>query len=509
MFRTLAALLTIGIAGLTAGQAEQEQGAKARAQQPSDTAKGSSYSAGPGSMSADGRYLVFLSDARDLVPGQVDVKGTDDVFLYDRVTGTTVLVSHAAGSATKGGNDDSYEPVLSQDGRYVAFESCSRNLVPLHEDYPFCTTRIFLYERATGKVTLASRRVGNGGPYYGSYPAISADGSYISYRAGDVYLYEQASGRTLLVNHAAGSTTRPGDIPYPEAPYPEAVMSADGRFVAFSSASTNLIPGQDDNYGPLDVFLYDRLTGVTTLVSHAAGSPLTAGDALSRAPSLSADGRYLAFESYATDLLTGVTDRNGDFEIFLYDRLTGTTSLVTRSPESPNVTSHDGGTAPVISADGSTIAFFSRYDRTPYQIWVYDRPSGQTSFITRSAQSASRPANAFTSDLVLSANGRYLSFTSVATDLVPGQNDRGGTFDVFLHDRVSAATVLVSHAAGLPTKARNGGGPRLSADGSWIAFSSNASDLVADKRDGNGLSDVFLYDRKTATNRVVSLARKP
>ncbi len=506
MLRTLAALLTIGIAGLAVGQAEQEGGAKARAQQPSDTANG--YSASVlGSMSADGRYLVFHSDARDLVPGQVDVKGTADIFLHDRVAGTTVLVSHAPGSATTA-NGRSYEPIISADGRWVAF-------------YVFQTIyRIFLYERETGQVTLASRRIGSDKPSEGYDPALGAGGniSYTHYSQGvrihidaGVYLYERASGRTLLVNHAAGSTTRPGDIPNPEAGYPHHVMSADGRFIAFDSESSDLIPGQNDFSGGSDVFLFDRLTGTTLLVSHAAGSPLTAGNAVSRAPSLSADGRYLAFESHASDLLTGVTDRNRDLEIFLYDRLTGTTSLVTRSPESPNVTNHDGGTAPVISADGSTIAFFSRYDRTPGQIWVYDRLSGQTSFVTRSAASASKPANARTSDLVLSANGRYLAFMSEATDLVPGQQDRGKTSDVFLHDRISATTVLVSHAADLATKAGNkpAYAPNISADGSWIAFSSNASDLVADKRDGNGLSDVFLYDRKTATNRVVSLARKP
>ena len=159
MLRTLAALLTIGLVGLTSGQAEQEQGAKARAQQPSDTAKGSSYSAGPGSMSADGRYLVFLSDARDLVPGQIDAKGTWDVFLYDRVAGTTVLVSHAANLATKAGNKPAYAPNISADGSWITFSSRATDLVADKRDGNG-SSDVFLYDRktATNRVVSLARK---------------------------------------------------------------------------------------------------------------------------------------------------------------------------------------------------------------------------------------------------------------------------------------------------------------------------------------------------------------
>ncbi len=482
MFRTLTALLMIGIAGLAVGQAGQEQAATA----PSDTANGGSFSL-PCSMSTDGRYLVFLSDARDLVPGQVDVKGRLDAFLYDRVAGTTALVSHAPGSAAASAKDDVYDAMISADGRWVVFVAGF--------------DRIFLYERQTGQVTPLARR--------GFAPAISADGSYIAYVNWNLglYLYERASGSTLLVNHAVGSTTRPGFIPNPDGNYPpdDYSISADGRFIAFDSVADNLIPGQSNFDWLNDVYLFDRLTGMTSLVSHAPGSLTSSGGFT---PCLSADGRFLAFASSATDLIPGLTDDSG-VDVFFYDRLTGTTSLVTRSAESPNVTSRAGGANPVISADGSTIAYFSR--RVLGHVWVYDRLSGQQSFVTRSAEFPSRRANARAIDIVLSANGRYLAFTSEATNLVPGQQDRGQTSDVFLYDKISATTVLVSHAADLATKAGNkpAYAPNVSADGSWIAFSSAASDLVADKRDGNGLPDVFLYERKTATNRVVSLARKP
>jgi Tol biopolymer transport system component len=483
MLRTLAALLTIGIAGLAVGQAGQEQAATA----PSDTANGSSSSL-LGSMSTDGRYLVFDSGASDLVPGQVDVKGVD-VFLYDRVAGTTVLVSHVPGSATTG-NGRSYNPIISADGRWVAF---------------WIGSQIFVYERETDQVTLAIQRI------TGDDPAIGAGGNIAYVHKLGLYLYERASGSTLLVNHAVGSTTRPGFIPNPDGNYPpdDYSMSADGRFIAFASAADNLIPGQNNLYGGSDVYLFDRLTGMTSLVSHVPGSALTSASGF--APRLSADGRYLAFASGGTDLISGLTEANSTVDVFLYDRLTGTTSLVTRSVESPSVTLHEGGARPAISADGSTVAYFSRDHRAGGHIWAYDRLSGQRSFITHSAESPSRRANSGAIDLALSANGRYLAFTSNATNLVPGQKDRGQTSDVFLYDKISATTVLVSHAANLATKAGNkpAYAPNISADGSWIAFSSVASDLVADKRDGNGLSDVFLYDRKTGTNRVVSLARKP
>jgi Tol biopolymer transport system component len=509
---TLTFPLALGMAGLLGGQTEPVF--KARASKPSDTANGDS---GTSSMSADGRYLVFVSDARNLVPGQIDPKRTFDVFLYDRVVGTTTLVSHADGSPLRARLDESYDGVISADGRWVAFTN--ESTLPSGGVF----FRVFLYERETGQVTSVSRRLDNARPGDGCCPSISADGSYVSYVSlevalpnepfssiPNVFLYERASGSVRLIDHAAGSPHEAGDIPeFLESFWPEYVMSADGRFVAFDSVSSNLLFGQNDLDEHSDVFLFDRLTGETTLVSHAADSPLTAGDGPSFQPSLSADGRYLVFASLATDLLADVTDQNRQFDVFLYDRLLGTLSLVNRLPQSPSAPTPNGGFAPVISADGNTIAYYIGRNYAGY-IWIYDRSSGQLSFIARPSQPGS-PAPTGTGEVFLSDNGRYVGFVSGAVDLVPGQSDRNSTSDVFLYDRATAKTVLVSHAAGLPAKAANGfsASPLFSADGAWIAFTSLARDLDATKRDANGAEDVFLYETATGVNRVVSLARKP
>jgi Tol biopolymer transport system component len=509
---TLTFPLALGMAGLLGGQTEPVF--KARASKPSDTANGDS---GTSSMSADGRYLVFISDARNLVPGQIDPKRTFDVFLYDRVAGTTVLVSHADGSPLRARLDESYDGVISADGRWVAFTN--ESTLPSGGVF----FRVFLYERETGQITPVSRQLDSARPGDGCCASISADGSYISYLSLEadrpaeqpwsnipsVFLYERASGSVRLLDHAAGSPREAGDVPDPETSWPEHVISADGRFVAFASASGNLISGQIDDYEVRDVFLFDRLTGETTQVSHAAGAPLTGGNGASIHPRLSADGRYLVFASLATNLVADVTDWNWQFDVFLYDRILGTLSLVNRSPQSPSAPTPNGGFAPVISADGNTIAYYEGRKNAGY-IWIYDRPSGQLSFVARPSQPGS-PAKTGTDEVLLSDNGRYVGFASEAVDLVSGQSDRGRTADLFLYDRATAKTVLVSHAAGLPTKTANGASfwPILSADGSWIAFTSFARDLDVTKRDANGSADVFLYETATGVNRVVSLARKP
>ena len=152
----LAVLLTIGIAGgLAAGEAEPEPPAKAHSQQPSDTAAGGSYS-GPGSLSADGRYFVFLSEARDLVPGQVDVKGTLDVFLHDRVAGTTVLVSHRRGALATAANAPTTGGHISANGGAIVLTSRASDLDQDQLDSDDLEDA-FVYDSGSAEIELISR----------------------------------------------------------------------------------------------------------------------------------------------------------------------------------------------------------------------------------------------------------------------------------------------------------------------------------------------------------------
>jgi Tol biopolymer transport system component len=134
-------------------------------------------------------------------------------------------------------------------------------------------------------------------------------------------------------------------------------MSDDGRYVAFFSRSTGLIAGGTDTNGENDLFLWDRTTGDVTLVSHAAGSAVTASDNVTQWASLSGDGRWIAFASYASNLIAGSTDTNAGNDAFLWDRTTGTTSLISHVDGDPLTAPPTNSGFPVISRDGNWIAF--------------------------------------------------------------------------------------------------------------------------------------------------------
>lgn len=439
--------------------------------------------------SADGRYVVFLSEATNVVPGQIDTPFSSDVFLHDRVTGTTRLVSHAAGSPVRAGSGGADQPALSADGRYVAFASSSADLVAGVEDLA-TSYHVYLWDRETGQTTLVSRRAGGeeGADNVSLNPSISADGGVVVFASAasdlvpgvtvsgspdlHVYLYERVSGAVSLVSRSAASASRSGN-----GSSFKATVSADGRFVTYVSRATDLVAGQNDANGTdLDVFLFDRLTGATALASHVAGSALTTSDRESDNPSLSADGRYVAFDS------AGVPGANSRPDAFLYDRLSGTVILV----------SLGGGYRPEVSEDGSTVVYFTSDPRfhVDSRIAAYDVLTGSRGLVSQADRGAT--------DFSISADGRIVAFTN---------GPRGAATNLFLHDRSTGATVLASHAAGSPTRPGNGESflPALSADGSWLAYGSFASDLVARVRDGAGSGDLFLYQRATGTNRLVTL----
>lgn len=473
-------------------------------------------------LSDDGRFVVFLSSAPNLVPGQIDPEPGFDIFLHDRVSGSTHLITHAAGSpATAADRGLDQSPSVSADSRFVAFASFASNLTPGVEESAD-TQNIYLWDRETGQTTLASRRAGTQEDAdAGSLsPVLSADGSVLvfvshatdlvpgttlAHRGENVYLYERASGAVVLVSRSAASASRSGN----NTSFGPAV-SADGRYVAYLSGATDLVAGQNDINGEgQDIFLFDRFTGATTLVSHVSGSALTTPNGSSHGQSLSADGRYVVFGSHGTDLVPGVSDTNGEPDAFLFDRLQGTVSFVSLSGGSPEIA--DGGYEPQISRDGSTVAYFLDNPGQPQggQIVAYDVPTGSRSLVTRTPESPFTFADRGATYLSLSANGRLVTFTSRANNLVTGQQDLNrGDPDVFVHDRTTGATNLVSHAAGSPVRSGALGSsypPVISADGSWIAYGSFAFDLVAGVRDPGGSPDLFLYERAAGDNRIVTL----
>lgn len=484
------------------------------------------------SLSADGRYLAYRSEAEDLVPGQQS-SGWSQVYLYDRTTGTNTLVSHAPGLPARGATGASFSPSLSADGRFVAFGSTSTELVAGANDTNE-QSDVFLFDRTTGEVRLISHAAAaplvtaNG---WSSTPRFSADGSTVIYGSdatdlvggqidgnGDLDLFarDQATGATTLISRAAASPLTAAGISF-ILPYD---LSADGRFVAFASRGTNLIPGQSDINGPNgdDVFLHDRTTGGTVLVSHLPATVVANGSSYSRLPALAADGSALAYWNAGYDLAPFDYE---NYDFFVYDRVTTANRLASRrDPSLPSLSPRRGAalTSPrSTSADGRFILYSSEAtDIVPGQIdginpdlFLYDRLTRSTSLVTHQAGAPLTAAGG--RDGSISADGRFVTFVSDSFNLVPGQVDHFGTADVFLWDRLSGAITMVSHAAGAPTTSGDfsgSGDPRISADGRFVVFTSPASNLVPGQVDEMG-DDVFLWDRTTGTSRSVSRQATP
>jgi Tol biopolymer transport system component len=477
--------------------------------------------------SDDGRYVAFQSAAPNLVPGQEDDNHSADIFLHDRVTGTTTLVSHAAGSPTRAaGGEGSLD--ISANGRYVAFISRGGNLVPDAVDANGGSD-VFLWDRVTGAITLVSHAAGSPGTAADSfsyYVFISADGNFVVFtsrasnlvagqvepvpiqQTADVFLWSRASNTLTLLSRKSGTTATAADQDSLATD-----LSADGGVVVFWTVANDLLSTVADGKGDADIYAYQRSTDTLSLVSRTGDAPqVTAGGALETAV-VSADGRYVAFASYADNLVPG-QEAGGilNSDAYLFDRTTGEMRLVSRTSASPLQGGGIFGNH-TMSADGRYVAFSSgATDLIPGQVdsnevldvFVYDRVTGLTSLASHSrgsfltAGSLGGSGAPSPSGLPsLSADGRFLVFQSLAVDLVPGQTDDPGTLDVFLYDLSSRSVVLMSRTRASAAAAGNGPSyfPVLSADGSMAAFLSQATDLGEGQTDPYGFFDLFLYHR--------------
>jgi Tol biopolymer transport system component len=484
----------------------------------------------------DGAFVAFVSAATDLVDGQGGA-GPYNVFLFDRAAGTLVLASGAGGSGQTGGNGPSDGPVVSEDGSTVAWYTWATDLVPGVADLNG-TVDVALYDRSTAGSSLATLHApGEGSATASTHSSLlsaSADGRYALLLSAavnlvpgqvdtngstDVLLIDRVAGTAALVSHAAGSGVTAGN-----GPAIDAAISADGAWVAFSSRSTDHVPGQmdtnfdtspDGSAGGADVFLYERATGAITLVSHAADSSVTTGvfESLGNA-SLSADGRYVAYVSYAGNLVAGQAGPLFQSNVFLYDRVAGTTTLVSRQAGTLTSVAGNGSYVPVISGDGQWVLFLSlatdlvsgQVDfNGQFDLFLFDRTSGQTLLVSRAANTAATAADMRSGEAALSADGRHVVFSSWATDLVPGQT---GVHEqnIFLFDRVTGTVELISRAAGTATTTVAGSSyPSVSDDGRFVAFLSVASNLVPGQIPGSpNRTNVFVHDRVTRQTELLS-----
>jgi len=392
-------------------------------------------------ISADGRYVAFKSDATNLVEG--DTNGCSDVFVHDRQTGTTERVS-VDGDGNEG-NFPSGGAAISADGRYVAFYSSANNLVP---DDTNGQCDVFVHDRQTGTTERVS---------------VDSAGNQGNGQSGFYYGLD---------------------------------INADGRYVAFYSYASNLVPG-DTNMcwgGTVpcpDVFVHDRQTHTTERVS--VDSDGSEANDFSERPALSADGSLVVFESWASNLVPG--DTNGQPDIFVHVRSTGTTERVSVGSGGIQAIGPSGFSA--ISANGQYVAFRSHAlnlvpDDTNAEadIFVHDRVTGFTERV--SVDSAGGESNDYSVYPRISNYGRYVAFRSVASNLVP--DDTNGQWDVFVHDRHTGTTERVSvDGDGNQGNGDSGYGVAVSVDGRYVAFESEADNLVTG--DTNAVGDAFVHDR--------------
>jgi Tol biopolymer transport system component len=403
------------------------------------------------SISADGRFVAFRSFANNLVPG--DTNGTYDIFVRDRQAGRTERVSVSSKGVQ--GNANSLYPSLSADGRFVAFYSDASNLVPGDTNGTVFGGDIFVRDRRTGRTQRVS--IGPGGVQGDEASffavAISAGGRFVAFNSGasnlvprdtngfpDVFIRDLRAGRTELVSVSSKGVQGDGY----SGGFRGVTLSAAGRFVAFSSDATNLVPG--DTNGFTDVFIRDRRTSTTERVSVGPGGVQGNGESgssrdspirsvLGLAVAISAGGRFVAFESDATNLVPG--DTNGFRDVFVRDRMTGKTVRVSVGPDGVQGNGDSGSDGVAISAGGRFVAFESDASNLVpgdtnrlNDVFVHDRRTGRTQRV--SVGPRGRQGNGESGGSSLSADGRFVAFYSGAPNLVPG-DDRAE--DVFVRTR--------------------------------------------------------------------------
>ena len=373
------------------------------------------------SVSADGALVAFVSGSPNLVAG--DTNGVRDVFVRNVVTGTTTRVSVGAGGQANGASSNAR---ISADGRFVVFTSLATNLVAGDTNG---AADVFERDLATGQTTRVSVSAGGvqgNDASGGAASGISADGGAISFSSAasnlvsgdtnhcrDVFVWTRATGAVERVSVAGDGTQAAAGASDASS------ISADGRYVAFASTAPNLVAG--DTNLVADVFVHDRVTGSTVRASVAAGGGQAATASSLQPGGLSANGQVVAFDT-AAPLAAGDTSGN---DVYVRDLAAGTTERV--SVNSAGVGANGNSSAAAISADGRYVAFESSATNLDpadtggdEDVFVRDRVAGLTRLVSASASPIQISQSA-----AISADARFVALATTAPDLAPGDTAIG------------------------------------------------------------------------------------
>ncbi|MGK2958445.1 MAG: DUF6531 domain-containing protein [Acidimicrobiales bacterium] len=462
------------------------------------------------SLSFDGRWVAFASMASNLVAG--DTNDVADVFVYDRVTNRTERMSvSSAGEQSEEGGFEVLGPSISADGRHVSFVSHASNLVPGDTNN---VEDVFVHDRQTGRtrrVSVDSIGAESDGP--SGFHAISGDGSVVTFVSAasnlvgddtngetDVFAHDLDAGTTIRVSRGLGGTEANGTSEMPS-------ISGDGRTVAFTSAASNLVP--DDTNGFPDTFAVDLQTQEMERVSvdsdgiEADGPSLGINSDFSFGPRLSGDGRLVVFVAEAWR-----EDVSQDVGVFLHDRGSGATERVSTFAD-PEFPSQLAG-FPAINHDGQQVAFLTGVEGSDFvdrpEIFVRYRGLETTELVSVNATGTEGQGHGFIP--AIAEGGRIVAFMSEAPNLVPG--DENGELDVFVRDRDTGTTELISaRPDGQPGRGYSGL-PTITPDGRFVAFTSNARDLLDPEQElPSNHQQVYVRNRETGVTEIVSAGAEP
>jgi len=467
-------------------------------------------------MTPDGRFVAFVSSAKNLHEKDQTMKS--DIYVRDMETGVTELIS--VNTAGEHSNGISNSPAISADGRYVVFVSNATNLGGNNLSRP--GRDVFVRDRvdcATRLVSVNAQGVAGNGASFA--PVISANGAAIAFvsnaknlaeqdgeKKADVYVYFTSTGEVELVSfnrHCNGSSDGVSKDP---------LLNDDGTLLVFMSTATNLDEAGKDIFSNQDIFLRDLTRRCTDnnndnhveLVS-VNGQGLHSGNGDSNSPSMSANGRRIAFVSTGSDL--GL-DQDVKPDVFMRDMNTNTTTLVSVNKDGSG-SGNGASNSPVISGDGHFVAFVS----TATNLTDLDKESKKDLFLRSldadasteliSIANTSKSANGISNSPVISYDGRFVAFVSTGTNLLTNLLDTNSAADVFLRDRLDQTTEPISLSAPTdiplsPPRTANGisNSPLISQGGGFVVFVSTGRKVTYN--DLSHASDLFRRSSLRETN---------
>jgi Tol biopolymer transport system component len=469
---------------------------------------GSSRASYHAAMSDDGRYVSFLSAATNLVDGISGPPFLPQLYRRDLHAGQTLWLSNPH-DPTLAPHREAFYPALSAQGRHVVFSSESTNLVA---NDPNTGPRVFWRDIDAGAIRQLNLVV-DGAVVPGRHPVISPDGQWVAFatgyefsssRAGRIYEWHPFSGNFDLVTVAYDDDVTPASG-FAHSPR----LSSDGRWIAFISNATNLVQGA--NSGCYLVYQRDLLLGQTSLLSVGEGGQPASRD--SGMFDVTEDGRMVAFESQDDGLVAG--DQNRAYDIFLREIEHSRTLLISSLP-TPEVSQGPNRFSVIsrqpVSVDGRLLVFatlatdLSAADNNEHwDIYLRDLHGGTNRLVSAGTSGLAADGSSF--DPVLSADGRSIAFLSDATDLVPGalQAPR----NLYLHDLETGTTMWIAASSDSKALPEPFFSHWISGDGSRVVYISTSTNVVADVQFpfAEPVRNVYLYDRSSGINRLVSRSR--